>query len=89
MTQQSAFDVAHGALILALMLAGPALAVILVVGIVVSVFQAMTQINESTLSFVPKVVALGALLVILGPWMLQAAVTYTVSMLSHLSAAVG
>ncbi|MGH2458733.1 MAG: flagellar biosynthetic protein FliQ [Chloroflexota bacterium] len=89
MTQISALHVAQGALILGIELVGPALVVILAVGIVVSVFQAMTQINEATLSFVPKLVALGALLVILGPWMLQSAVAYTVTVLSHLSAAVG
>lgn len=89
MTQASALHVAQGALILGMELAGPALVVILAVGIVVSVFQAMTQINEATLSFVPKLVALGALLVVLGPWMLQSAVAYTAAVLSHLSAAVG
>lgn len=89
MTQTSALDVAQGALILAIQLGGPALVVILAVGIVVSVFQAMTQINEATLSFVPKLVAIGAVLVVLGPWMLQSAVAYTVAILSHLAAAVG
>jgi len=84
MTQQFALDAAHGALLMAIALAGPGLAAILVVGIVISAFQAMTQINEMTLSFVPKVIALGALLVVLGPWMLQTAVNYTVSTLTQL-----
>lgn len=86
MTEQNALDVAQGALILALSLAGPGLAVILIVGVAVSVFQAMTQINEMSLSFVPKAIALGGLLVVLGPWMLQTAVTYTVEILSQLPA---
>jgi flagellar biosynthetic protein FliQ len=84
-SQQTTLDLAHGALIVALSLGGPALVVILTVGIVVSVFQAMTQINEMTLSFVPKLVALGVLLILLGPWMLQTAVDYTVGILSHLA----
>jgi flagellar biosynthetic protein FliQ len=85
MTEQAAVDLAQGAVVMAVTLGGPSLAVILIVGVAVSVFQAMTQINETTLSFVPKIVALGALLVVLGPWMLQSAVTYAVSILSNLA----
>lgn len=84
MTEQNALDIARQALTVALVLGGPGLAVILIVGVVVSVFQAMTQINEMTLSFIPKAIALGGILVVLGPWMLQTAVSYTVSMLSQL-----
>lgn len=87
MTAQDALDVARGAMIMALTLGGPALAVVLLVGVLISVFQAMTQINEATLSFVPKVIALAVLFVVLGPWMLQYAVTYTVTILSQLSSA--
>ena len=84
MTEQVALDVARDGMFLALALAGPGLLVILVVGIVVSVFQAMTQVHELTLSFIPKAVALGLLLVILGPWMLQTAVTHTVNVFIEL-----
>ena len=58
-------------------LAGPPLVVALVIGVVVSLFQAMTQVNEMALSFIPKLVAVIAVLGVLGPWMLQTAVTYT------------
>ncbi|HLH73080.1 MAG TPA: flagellar biosynthetic protein FliQ [Chloroflexota bacterium] len=84
MTQQFALDTAHGALLMVLALAGPGLLVILIVGVVISAFQAMTQINEMMLSFVPKVIALGVLMVVLGPWMLQTAVNYTVMILTQL-----
>jgi flagellar biosynthesis protein FliQ len=61
---------------LALEIGGPIMLVGLVVGLVVSIFQAVTSIQEQSLSFIPKVVALAAILVILGPWMLDQLVTY-------------
>jgi flagellar biosynthetic protein FliQ len=88
MTEQQAIEVAHGALMLVLSLCGPPLLVILAVGILVSAFQAMTQINEMTLTFVPKIIALGAVFVILGPWMLQTIVSYTITMLTDLPSVV-
>ena len=57
-------------LVVALKLGGPLLAVSLVVGLLISVVQAVTQINEATLAFVPKLLALAATLVLLGPFML-------------------
>ncbi len=61
---------------LVLMLAGPMLLSALVIGLVVSVFQAATQINEQTLSFIPKLVGIFAALVLLGPWMLSMMVDF-------------
>ena len=63
-------------LMLLLMVSAPVLIVVLVVGLLVSIFQAATQINEATLSFVPKVVAAIAVLAIAGPWMLTMLVDY-------------
>jgi flagellar biosynthesis protein FliQ len=60
-----------------LKLGGPPLMVALVVGLVVALLQAITQINEATLAFVPKVIALGAALVLLGPFMLATLSAYT------------
>lgn len=88
MTEQQAIEVAHGALIVVLTLCGPPLLVILAVGIVVSAFQAMTQINEMTLTFVPKIIGIGAVFVILGPWMLQTLVAYTINILTSLPSVV-
>ena len=61
---------------LILMLAGPMLLSALVIGLVVSVFQAATQINEQTLSFIPKLVGFFAALVLLGPWMISMTVDF-------------
>ncbi len=72
-----------------LMVSAPLLIVVLLVGLIVSIFQAATQINESTLSFVPKIVAAVAVLVIAGPWMLATLVEYIQRTLKALPGAVG
>ena len=70
MTPESVMTQARLAMETMLMVAGPLLLVALVVGLVVSIFQAATQINESTLSFIPKLVGIFLAIVIAGPWML-------------------
>lgn len=65
------------ALQLALMLAAPLLLTALAVGVLVGVFQAATQINEQTLSFIPKLLATAAVLVLTGPWMLRLLTEFT------------
>jgi flagellar biosynthetic protein FliQ len=65
------------ALEMTLMLAAPLLLVALAVGLLVGIFQAATQINEMTLSFIPKLIGMAAALVIAGPWMLKQLVAYT------------
>ena len=72
-----------------LMVSAPVLLVVLVVGLVVSIFQAATQINEATLSFVPKIVAAVAVLAIAGPWMLSTLVEYLQRTLQGIPGAVG
>ena len=64
------------ALLTLLMVAAPILGVVLVVGLVISLFQAITQINESTLTFIPKLVAAMLVFAIAGPWMLSILVDY-------------
>jgi flagellar biosynthetic protein FliQ len=76
MTPESVMTLAHEAMVVALLLAAPLLLVSLVVGLVVSLFQAATQINESTLSFIPKLVAIALTLVLAGPWMLTTMLDY-------------
>jgi flagellar biosynthetic protein FliQ len=78
MTEQFAVDVAQNAFVVALQIGGPLLAGSLVVGMLVSVFQAVTQINEQTLSFVPKILVVAGALVVLGPWMATTLVSYMV-----------
>jgi flagellar biosynthesis protein FliQ len=72
-----------------LMVAAPVLLVVLVVGLVVSVFQAATQINEATLSFVPKIVATVVVLAVAGPWMMTTLVEYLQRVLQSIPQAVG
>ena len=77
------------ALQLTLMISAPLLLTALAVGLVVSIFQAATQINEDTLSFIPKLLAVFAVLVIAGPWMLSTLVEYLQRTLQSSPGAVG
>jgi flagellar biosynthetic protein FliQ len=72
-----------------LMVAGPLLMVVLIIGLVVSVFQAATQINESTLSFIPKLLGIMLALVVGGPWMLSVLLDFTRRCLTGIPALVG
>ena len=81
MNAQIVFSTGQQALYLMLMVSAPLLLVVLVVGLVVSIFQAATQINEQTLSFVPKILAAVAVLAIAGPWMMTSLVEYLRRML--------
>ncbi|HEY4297301.1 MAG TPA: flagellar biosynthesis protein FliQ [Paraburkholderia sp.] len=76
MTPESVMTLAHQAMYVGLVLAAPLLLVALVVGLVVSLFQAATQINESTLSFIPKLLAIAVTMVLIGPWMLTTMLDY-------------
>jgi flagellar biosynthetic protein FliQ len=86
MTEQFAIDVAQNAFMLALEIGGPLLAASLIVGMAVSVFQAVTQINEQTLSFVPKILVIAGTLALLGPWMATTLVGYMVGTFNSLPA---
>jgi flagellar biosynthetic protein FliQ len=86
MTEQFAIDVATNAFMIALKIGGPILGGSLAVGMLVSVFQAVTQINESTLSFVPKIAVVAAAMVFLGPWMAQTLIIYVVQTFNQLPA---
>jgi flagellar biosynthesis protein FliQ len=77
MNDTTVLHMASQALVLIVELAGPVFVVSLVVGLVVSLFQAVTSIQEFTLTFLPKVVAIGVVLIVCGHWMLNDAVTYT------------
>lgn len=77
MTPDQIMAIGQRALEVMLLLAAPMLLVALLVGLIVGIFQAATQINEMTLSFIPKLMALAATMVIAGPWMLKLIVSYT------------
>ena len=76
MTPESVMTLGRHAMEVTLMIAAPMLLVALVIGLIVSVFQAATQINEATLSFIPKLVGVFVALVVAGPWMLSIMLDY-------------
>ncbi|MBK1727086.1 flagellar biosynthesis protein FliQ [Halorhodospira neutriphila] len=77
MTQEKAVELGSEALTVAILLAGPVLLAALVIGLIVGMFQAATQINEQTLSFVPKLAGLAVVLFLMTPWMTQVIVDFT------------
>ena len=77
MEQSTLIDLGNQAMLLIVYLAAPLLLAALAVGLLISIFQAATQIQEQTLSFIPKLIALVVALVMFGPWMLQLWITYT------------
>ncbi len=76
MNSQLVLTIGQEALWMMLMISAPVLGIVLVVGLVVSLFQAVTQINEATLAFVPKLIAAMAVFALAGPWMLSMLVEY-------------
>jgi flagellar biosynthetic protein FliQ len=89
MDAQQVLSAGQQGLYMLLMVAAPVLLTVLVVGLVVSIFQAATQINEATLSFVPKIVAAVAVLGFAGPWMMTTLVEYLQRTLQAIPGAVG
>ena len=77
MNQDTVINLATQAMMLALKIAGPVLLLGLIIGLLVSIFQAVTSIQEQSLSFIPKIVGVAVLIVVLGPWMLDQIVGYT------------
>ena len=89
MTPETIITQGRDALELALLLAAPLLLVSLAVGVLVGIFQAATQINEMTLSFIPKLVAMAAVLVVTGPWMLRLIIEFTRRLFENIPALIG
>ena len=89
MTPETVMTIAERALELTLLLAAPMLVVALLVGLLIGVFQAATQINEMTLSFIPKVLGIAASMVIAGPWMLKELISYTRALIESIPSLVG
>ena len=76
-------------MLLVLLIAGPILGVALVVGLGVSIFQAVTQVHEMTLTFIPKIVAVGGIILLILPWMMQQIVDFTYRLISSIPTVVG
>jgi flagellar biosynthetic protein FliQ len=89
MTPDTVMTIAQRALEMTLMLAAPMLLVGLVIGVLVGIFQAATQINEMTLSFIPKLLGVATTLVIAGPWMLRQFVSYTRVLIESIPSLIG
>jgi flagellar biosynthetic protein FliQ len=89
MDSQQVFTLGQNGLYMLLMISAPSLLAVLIVGLVISVFQAATQINEQTLSFVPKVLAAVAVLAIAGPWMITMLVDYIRQTLTSIPSMLG
>jgi flagellar biosynthesis protein FliQ len=89
MTPETIMTMGNQAINVALLLGAPMLLVALVIGLVISIFQAATQINEATLSFIPKLIAIFATMVIAGPWMLGQMVDYMRQLFGSIPTLVG
>jgi flagellar biosynthesis protein FliQ len=89
MTPETVMTIGTRALEITLMLAAPLLIVALVTGLLVGVFQAATQINEMTLSFIPKLIAMAATIAIAGPWMIKLIVSYTRELFESIPSLIG
>ena len=84
MSEEFVLSIGTHAIKTSFFVAAPLLIAAMVIGIVVSVFQAITQINEATLTFIPKMFAIVIVLAVMGPWMLQVMQEYTVHIFEHM-----
>ncbi len=81
MTPDTVMSMTHIALRIALSMAGPLLLTSLIIGLTISIFQAATQVNEMTLSFIPKLLGVAIVVVVLGPWLMSTMIDYIQSLL--------
>lgn len=88
MDEQIVIHLGQNALKTLAMLSAPLLLSTLVIGLIVSIFQALTQINENTLTFVPKMIVVAIVLVLAGPWMLDTMGTYTTNLFENIATVV-
>ena len=84
MTDQTIIDLGVRTIWVALKVAAPALLATLITGLIVSIFQAAIQINEQTLTFIPKILLMTVALVVFGPWILETMMTFTTTLFSEI-----
>lgn len=89
MTQELLMQIAQSSVYTVLIVAAPALGIALLIGLMVSIFQATTQIQEQTLAFVPKIVGVFIIILVVGPWMLQTMLDFAMGILGNLHRFVG
>jgi len=85
MDEKLILDLYSQAMYITLLVSAPMMLVAMVVGLIIAVFQATTQINESTLTFVPKLIAVLVIMLVLGPWILELLVEYTQSIFLNIN----
>jgi flagellar biosynthetic protein FliQ len=85
MSEEIIIKLGQDALRTTAMLAAPMLLSTLVVGLAVSIFQALTQINESTLTFIPKMIVVAAVFILAGPWMMDVMSSYTITLFENIA----
>jgi flagellar biosynthetic protein FliQ len=89
MVPESIYRVSQEAMIVAVKLTAPILLPSLAVGLIIAMFQAATQINETTLTFVPKLIVIGLVLLVAGPWMLQVFLDYFQDLIKEIPQLIG
>jgi flagellar biosynthesis protein FliQ len=89
MNQDTVVNLASQAMSLSLKIAGPLLLAALVIGLLVSIFQAVTQIQEQSLTLIPKIAGVAVVILVLGPWMLGQLVSYTTALFTAIPTMVG
>jgi flagellar biosynthesis protein FliQ len=89
MTPENVMDLAHKTLLVTSLISAPLLLIALITGLVIGMLQAATQINESTLSFIPKLLMLVLTLFIAGPWILRMLIDFTHDMYASIPAMIG
>ena len=89
MTPETVMTVGRQALEVTAMLAGPLLISSLIVGLIIAMFQAATQINEMTLTFIPKLITIGVVLMVGGPWLLQNLMSFTIRLFKSIPQLIG
>ncbi|HWL26877.1 MAG TPA: flagellar biosynthesis protein FliQ [Ureibacillus sp.] len=89
MTEEMVISIAEQAIWIVLIVSGPLLLIALVVGLIVSIFQATTSIQEQTLAFVPKIIAVLVAIIFFGPWMISQLTSYVYDILNNLDRYIG
>lgn len=89
MTPEMVMDMAYRGMKVALLLSAPLLIAALLIGLLISLFQAATQINELTLSFIPKIIGVFGILVLFGPWLIQLISSYTSNLFRNIPLMLG
>ncbi len=89
MTPEMVMTIGQRALEITILLSAPLLLAALIIGLLVGVFQAATQINEMTLSFIPKLIGMAGTLIVAGPWMLKTIVGYTRELFESIPGLIG